>query len=348
MHGLYLVWLVQERGFPPALVATVLAVGDLCVFALEVPTGWIADRLGHRRSLIIGSFVQVCAMLAFWLAASAPALFAASLLVALGDAFRSGADEALLYRSCVALGREEQFQAIEAKASSLGLIALLGLLLAGGGIVAVAGYAAAWITEVVLSATGLVLACLMVEPPAAGTATGHRIAHDAERVGASASSGRRGWVYLWLLLPGALADGFAAISGFLAQTMAGTEAAGVTALVAAMTLSEAAGAWTASRLRSRQAARVWRNDGRLHLLLLACGAVLFAVSLVVPAGVAAAAVALAFLPGLIHPLRAVALQRVATDGVRARIASFASACDMACTTLGLLAAGALSARRRRR
>ena len=109
MHGLYLVWLVHERGFSPALVATVLAAGDLCVFALEVPTGWVADRLGHRLSLIIGSFVQVCAMLAFWLAASMPALLAATLLVALGDAFRSGADEALLYRSCAALGAKRSF-----------------------------------------------------------------------------------------------------------------------------------------------------------------------------------------------------------------------------------------------
>jgi fucose permease len=74
------------------------------VFALEVPTGWVADRLGHRVSLIIGSFVQVCAMLVFWQAATPPALLAASLLVALGDAFRSGADEALLYRSCVGAG----------------------------------------------------------------------------------------------------------------------------------------------------------------------------------------------------------------------------------------------------
>ena len=116
--------------------------------------------------------------------------------------------------------------------------------------------------------------------------------------------------------------------------------AGVTALVAAMTLSEAAGAWLS--------ARVWRNDGRLHLLLLACGAAVFAASRVAPAGAAAAAVVLAFLPGLIYPLRATALQRVAGDGVRARIASLASACDMACSTLGLLAAGAISARRGRR
>src|SRR5215510_11210473 len=124
MHGLYLVWLVQERGFAPALVATVLAAGDLCVFSLEVPTGWVADRLGHRHSLIIGSFVQVCGMAAFWLADTTPALLAATLLVALGDAFRSGADEALLYRSCVALGRETDFQAIESRTASVSLLAL--------------------------------------------------------------------------------------------------------------------------------------------------------------------------------------------------------------------------------
>jgi hypothetical protein len=46
-------------------------------------------------------------------------------------------------------------------------------------------------------------------------------------------------------------------------------------------------------------------------------------------------------------LRVAALQQVSGDGVRARIASLASACDMACSTLGLLAAGALSARRSR-
>jgi hypothetical protein len=60
------------------------------------------------------------------------------------------------------------------------------------------------------------------------------------------------------------------------------------------------------------------------------------------------AVALALVLGLVRPLRAAALQRVAGDGVRARIASLASACDMACTTLGLLAAGAFGARRSRR
>jgi dipeptide/tripeptide permease len=340
MHGLYLVWLVQERGFPPALVATVLAAGDLCVFALEVPTGWMADRLGHRRSLIIGSFIQVCGMVALWLAASTPGLVIASLLVGLGDAFRSGADEALLYRSCVALGREGDFQVIEARTRSVSLIALVVLLVGGGGIVTVAGYTIAWMTEVVLSSIGLVLACLMVEPPEAP-------ASDQGLENRAHDPGVGWWRVIRLVVPGAVLDGLAATAAFLAQIGTNAEIAGVTAIVAAMTLSEAAGAWTASRLGARHAARAWRNDGRLHLLLLACGAAIFAVPQVTSAGAAAAAVALAFLPGLIHPLRAVALQRVAADGVRARIASLASACDMACSTLGLLAAGAISARRRR-
>ena len=339
MHGLYLVWLVHERGFSPALVATMLAAGDLCVFALEVPTGWVADWLGHRLSLIIGSFVQVCAMLVFWQATTPPALLASSLLVALGDAFRSGADEALLYRSCVALGREGEFQAIEARTRSVALIALTLLLLGGGGIVAVAGYGAAWMTEVGLCTAGLVMAWFMVEPPAAPV-----LVDLADGGQVSTSSAERSVLFKWtllgsLILPGAVLDGFASVAAFLAQTGADAEVAGVTALVAVMTLSEAAGSW--------MAARVWRNDGRLHLLLLASGTAVLAVSLVSSAGVAAAAVALAFFPGLIHPLRAIALQRVAADGVRARIASVASACDMACTTLGLLAAGALSAARRR-
>jgi hypothetical protein len=346
MHGVYLVWLVQERGFAPALVATILAAGDLCVFALEIPTGWVADRLGHRLSLIIGSAVQLCAMLALWQATTPAGLLTASLLVGIGDAFRSGADEALLYRSCVALGRESEFQTIQARTDAAGLAGLVTLLAAGGAMVSVAGYTSAWLLELLLSAIGLVLAWSLVEPPPALDEP-----HEtADRDGASgpARTGTRMWTFFVLIVPAALLDGVANVTAFLAQTGDDVTVPGVTAIVAAITLSEAAGAWTASRIRSGHDARAWRGDGRLYLLLSAGGAAVIAAALFFSAGAAVAAVALAFPLGLFLPLRAAALQRVAGDGVRARVASLASACDMACTTLGLLAAGAWSARRRNR
>ena len=59
MHGLYLLWWVGERGISPAIVAAILAAGDLALVALELPAGWFADRFGHRASLIVGSSVQV-------------------------------------------------------------------------------------------------------------------------------------------------------------------------------------------------------------------------------------------------------------------------------------------------
>ena len=178
----------------------------------------------------------------------------------------------------------------------------------------------------------------MTDPPPAGDAN----AEDADAEAGSGLPSRRRmrtWALVWLIVPVAMLGGVAGAAAFLAQTSHDASVSGVTGLVAAITLSEAAGAWLA--------ARAWRSDGR-HLGLLAFGAAAVAAPLMFSAGAAVAAVALAFVLGLVHPLRAAALQRAAADGVRARIASLASACDMACTTLGLLAAGAWSARRRSR
>ena len=154
MDGLYLLWWVQEKQMSPALVAATMAAGDLALMALEVPTGWFADRFGSRRSLILGSFLQVAGMICCWLAEGVPGLVGACLLVALADAFRSGADHSLLYRSCTALGREADFQRIEARARAIQVVVLALLTVGGGAIVTTWGFAAGWIAETLLCAAG--------------------------------------------------------------------------------------------------------------------------------------------------------------------------------------------------
>ena len=156
-------WWVQDKQLTPAVVATILAIGDFSVLLLEIPTGWFADRFGHRLSLVLGSSVQVAGMLGCWLAHGTTGLLFAVFLVALGDAFRSGADQALLFRTCHLLGREEEFQRIEAFTRTAELIALVGLVLAGGFVAARWSFAAAWIAETVLCAAGCVIACAMTE-----------------------------------------------------------------------------------------------------------------------------------------------------------------------------------------
>ena len=153
-HGVYLLWLTVHKGVSPFAAALALAAGDLALMALEVPTGIFADRLGARRSLLLGSLCQVAGLLLLWQGRALPALVAAALAIALGDAFRHGADQALVYRSCAALGEAASFGRRFARAQAWALAAMVGLCALGGWIAEHAGFDAAWALDVALALAG--------------------------------------------------------------------------------------------------------------------------------------------------------------------------------------------------
>jgi len=338
MHGLYLLWWVQERHVPVAVVATILAAGDVAVTALEVPTGWLADRYGHRASLIAGSLLQIAGMLFCWLGVGTTGLLSASLLVAFGDAFRSGADQALLYRSCVALDRQSDFQRIEAKSRALQLVALVALTLAGGAIVETWGFAIGWLVETMVCSAGLTIAWAMVEPPSRG---GSISSGDAVMSRARIARSLRQHVVdlapvIQLIVPAALLAGAGSAASFLAQTTRGTDPGRLSVFVAIVTLAEAGGSTLAAHL----AANV-----RSQLILASLGAAIAAAAFALPQMFLPAVIGLSFLVGVAPPLRAAAMQKMTADGVRARAASIANACDKAVTTVALVCAGSLPRRR---
>lgn len=322
-HALYLLWWVQYKHVSPVAVAAILAAGEIAITLLEVPTGRFADRFGHRRSLILGSAIQVVAMLLCWLAAGVSGLVLASVCVALGDTFRSGADQALLFESCVAEGQPQRFQQIEAKTHSLELIGLVVMMAAGGLIVETMGFAAAWIAETILAALGLAIALALASPPRVPT-------RSAEAEETAAPAGVMGWS-LRLIVPGALIGGAASATAFMAQTGESATPMQLTVLVSAITLAEAAGAVSA---------RYLRPDGATQYFLLAASVFVVAVMGAVPGFFVAGVVTLSMLTGLAEPLRATAIQLV-VERRRAEAASWASAFDGAIRTLALIVAGHL-------
>jgi len=328
MDGLYLLWWVQEKQMSPALVAATMAAGDLLLMGLEVPTGWFADKFGNRRSLILGSLIQVAGMICCWLANGIPGLVLACLLVSVGDAFRSGADQALLYRTCVELNREGEFQKIEARSRAVHVIALAALIVAGGAIVSKWGFAAGWIAETLLCATGGLIAYAMVEPPEHA---------GADEDDAPSSGMRIPWrLAAAVILPLALLDAMTSAGSFIMQTTGGSGPSEVTVIVALITLADAAGSTVAMRLPAAGL--------RTQAAIAACGAILAGVALTIPALLIPITIALSFATGVSHPMRATAIQRLASDGMRACAASVANACDMALSTLILLLTGSLIAR----
>jgi hypothetical protein len=331
MDGLYLLWWVQEKGMSPALVAATMAAGDLLLMALEVPTGWFADRFGTRRSLILGSLLQVAGMFCCWLAEGTAGLVGACLLVAVADAFRSGADQSLLYRTCVALGREPEFQRIEARARAVQVVSLAMLVIAGGAIVTAWGFAAGWLAETMLCALGAAAAIAMVEPP---------LCREDDDESTSPLRAHVPWTTVALVIvPLAFLGAAGSTGSFIMQTTGDRGPFAVTLVVALITLADATGSAFASRLPA--------VGVRSQLAFAAAGAVLVAAALTIPGALVPATIALSFGTGVLHPLRAATIQRLATDGVRARAASVASACDMAFSTVLLLFAGGFLAGKRR-
>lgn len=329
MHGLYLLWWVQEKHVSPAFVAAILAAGDFALIFLELPTGWFADRFGHRISLILGSAIQAIAMILCWLGDGVTGVLAASLCVALGDAFRSGAHEALLYRTCAALDRESEFQRIQARTNALTLTALVVLTIAGGIVVARFGFAVGWIVEAVLSLAGLAIAAVMIEPGA------------NERVAPINDDRPQRWhlyrTLFTLMIPAAFLAGAAGAASFLVQTSATFATETVTIFVALITLTEAAGSALASRLRV---------GARIQPALALAGVLLLGAALIQSSLLPAAAIALPLLLGIAEPLRATAIQQHAPEHARARVASFANLVTMAMTAIALPLAGIYRARRR--
>jgi len=339
MHGLYLLWWVQEKHVSAATVALILALGDLALMALEVPTGFFADTFGHRKSLIAGSAVQVAGMLLCWLGQGVPGLLAASLLVGLGDAFRSGADQALLYRTCLALDCETYFQRIQGRTYAWQAGALLIQVLAGGFIVQRWGFAAGWIVETVVCGMGLGIACAMIEPPEASEKRSDGA--DAKDSGGAPATLRLSALrlgFIALIVPAAFVASGHSATTFLVQTMGGPDAAEMTWLVAAIVLAEAIGSALAIRVRDAGL--------RVQVAVGLFGACLLAIGLTVSPLLVASAILLSFLDGLALPLRSVAIQRLANDAVRARAASLASACDMALKAIALPLAGSWRGRPR--
>ncbi len=139
------------------------------VVVLEVPSGYLSDTFGRRRTLLVSSAALIASYVLFFFGPQLTTdrtfeVFAlAEICLAAGIAFNSGTDTALHFDTLSALGRAGEYPSREASAHRYALL--------GGAVAAlVGGAAAAWQLRLayglsLLAALGLVaVAALFTEP----------------------------------------------------------------------------------------------------------------------------------------------------------------------------------------
>jgi MFS family permease len=137
----------------------------LCNFLFEVPTGTVADFLGRKWSLALGSGVAVLGVLLY---ASAPRIgvfVAAEAVMAVAYTLHSGADEALAYDSLKAVGREASAASVIGRMEAFKLGGIVTATIVGGFIAARLGLRAPMLATAVPAAVALGLAVTLREPP---------------------------------------------------------------------------------------------------------------------------------------------------------------------------------------
>ncbi|MEM7091733.1 MAG: hypothetical protein AAF567_01925 [Actinomycetota bacterium] len=125
-------FLVEELGFARAL--SVQAVYYIAVVVLELPTGWLSDRLGRVLALRLVTGTWIASHLTFVFAPNVAGLLAAQVLLAAGYAFLSGTDVTFHFDTLEALGRSDEFVEREARSRQRLLLVTAGSALLGGAV----------------------------------------------------------------------------------------------------------------------------------------------------------------------------------------------------------------------
>jgi len=159
---IFFLFFSQRVGFDGAL--TLSAVFYAAVVVLEVPSGYLSDRVGRVPTLAGSALLQLAAYAVFVAADSLPMLALGQTLMAAGLAFRSGSDSALLHDSLAADGRQADYGPAEARAGTVSMCAT-GLSCLVGGLLGSVDLALPYALGGLAAAISLFIATRFIEPP---------------------------------------------------------------------------------------------------------------------------------------------------------------------------------------
>ncbi len=153
----------RANGLSPASVFTIQAAYTLAVLLLEIPSGYLADVVGRRRTLILAAVIFPAGLVLYALGRSFAAFITAEVVLAVGNSFRSGCDSALLYDSLAEMGRTEDYKKFEGRSFLSGRIGSASASILGGALAAIAIRLPFW-TNAVTALFMLPLALSLTEP----------------------------------------------------------------------------------------------------------------------------------------------------------------------------------------
>lgn len=140
------------------------AIYSVSVAVLEIPSGYAADIVGRKKTLIIGAILGTLGFVIYSCSHSFTGFLIAEIILGVGGSFISGADSAMLYDTLAEANLKEKYLSMEGRLTSLGNAAETLAAILGGIIAGFLSYRHVYITQTLIAATAIPAALLLREP----------------------------------------------------------------------------------------------------------------------------------------------------------------------------------------
>ena len=153
----------ESNGLTMKDIMLLQAIYSIAIVVLEIPSGYLADVIGRRKTLIIGAVFGTIGFATYNFSYGFWGFLLAEVILGLGQSCISGADSAMLYDSLLEKGEEKQYTRFEGRITSLGNIAeaIAGII---GGLLATITLRAPYFAQAFVAFIALPAAITLVEP----------------------------------------------------------------------------------------------------------------------------------------------------------------------------------------
>lgn len=158
------VYYLTIPGVTPFWIGIFLLVGNGASLIFDVPSSYVADKIGHKYALVLSRVSMILSTLFFLFATNVWWLVFGSIFLSTGFAFMSGVGSAFMHETLRGLGREGEYRTVMGKASSIGF-AIPAILAAIIPFTVSISYKVPFLIGLVLDCAGLIVAFALIRPP---------------------------------------------------------------------------------------------------------------------------------------------------------------------------------------
>ena len=154
----------SENGLDMQAILELKAIYSAVIMLMEIPSGYLGDFMGRKRSLLLGSTLVFAGFVVYSGGESFWHFVLAEVVLGIGASFISGSDSALLYDTLIAQKQHDSFVKYEGRMYAIGNFAeaVAGIL---GGLIAILSLRYTFYGQTLVSLTGVVAAFFMIEAP---------------------------------------------------------------------------------------------------------------------------------------------------------------------------------------